>query len=35
MVIAQGQIGYIFVKFAWKLDEKLAKVCLALPARVH
>jgi hypothetical protein len=32
--IAQGQIDYILVKFDWKLDEKFAKICLALLGRV-
>jgi hypothetical protein len=35
MDIARGQIDEILVKFGWKLDEKLAKVCLALPGRVN
>ena len=32
--IAQGQIDYILVKFDWKLDEKFAKICVALLGRV-
>ena len=35
MDIARGQIDKILVKFGWKLDEKLAEVCLALPGRVN
>jgi hypothetical protein len=32
---AQGQIDYLLVKFGYKLEEKLAKVYLALPGRVN
>ena len=33
--VAQAQIDYILVTFGWKMDEKLAKVCIALPGRLN